>query len=241
MKKFFSAIFLVFNLSCFSQNSKWFVSFSAAPVIGGPAMSLKSEMRNQNFDDRSETTFVIYGNGITNYPRGSATSILVRGGKSIDARKSLYFIVGVAEKAHVEGYRKDGWSNGIFGLFAGTVGQSVSIKYNIYQATAGFMYPISDSKVKFGFGASAYIFSYSTFHQYIKAGNHTSVVPGAAFTLRAPLGKEKRLFGIDFLLDANLALPVKMKTAVNEGFRPGNVNMCSASVGLGFSLRRPNK
>lgn len=238
MKKFFSALLLVFNLSCFSQNPKWFVSFSAAPILGGPAMSLKSQMRTQNFDDQSETTFVIYGDGTTSYPRGNATSILVRGGKSIDARKSLYFIVGVAGKAHVEGYRKDGWSNGIFGLFAGTVGQSVSIRYSIYQATAGFMYPISGSRSKFGFGPSVYIFNYTTFNNYLKTGHHTSVVPGATFTLKVPLGKERRLFGIDLLLDGNLALPAKVKSGTNDGFRPGTVNMCSAGVGLAFSFRK---
>ena len=237
MKKYFSVLFLLLSIGCIAQSSKWFISFSAAPVVGGPAMSIKSQMKAQGFGDQSETTLPIFGDGTTNYPRGSAIALLARGAKSINERKSLYFIAGIAETAHVEGFKNEGWSNGNFGLFAGSYGQSVSVKYTTYQATAGYMYPISSSRSRFGVGPSLYIFSYSTFNQYLKTGKHTSMVPGATFTLKVPFGKERRLFGIDFILDGNLALPVKMKSDTNEGLRHGSVNMCSASAGLAFSFR----
>jgi hypothetical protein len=238
MKKFFSLILVLVNINCFSQTSKWFVSFSAVPVVGGPAASLKNQMREQGYDDEGENTFVIFGSGTSHYPRGGGVALLARGGKSISPRKSIYFIAGVANKGTIEGFRAQGWSNGIFGLFAGTYGNNVSVDYTLYQIAAGYMYAFPNSRCRLGFAPSVYLFNYSTSYEFVKGNSHSSVVPGAAFTARVPFGKEKKLFGLELVFETNIAPPVKMKPDRTEGFQPEKASMLSASAGIAFSFRK---
>jgi hypothetical protein len=68
--------------------------------------------------------------------------------------------------------------------------------------------------------------------------NHTSLVPGASFTARLPLGKEKKLFGVELVFEGNMAPPIQMKSGHNDGFQAKNANMFSANAGLAFSLRK---
>jgi hypothetical protein len=235
MKKFFSVLLVLINISCFGQTSKWFVSFSINPAIGGPSASLKSQMRAQQFDDDAISTFVIFGSGTTHYPRGGATAFLMRGGKKLSDYKSLYFVAGISESATVEGFRAQGWSDGIFGLFAGTYGEKISISYSIYELTAGYQYSFSNTRSKIGFGPSLFLFHYSN-NGYNE--QHSSVVPGASFTARVPLGREKKLVGFELVLEGNLAPPVKMKYDHTDGFRPGSINMIHANAGLALSFRK---
>ena len=86
------------------------------------------------------------------------------------------------------------------------------------------------------FGPSLFLFNY-------KPNNNerqTAFVPGASFTSRLPLGKEKRLFGIDLLLDASLAPPVKvdMKDTSPGAFKATKANMIHGSIGFACSFRR---
>lgn len=239
MKKLFSVILVIVNVNCFAQANKWFVSLTAAPSFGGPAASLKNQLRDQGYGDMAESTFVIFwGDGSTQYPRGGAITLLASGGKKLNERKSLYFVVGIAEKATIEGFDAKGYSNGLFGLFAGTIGNHVSVKYTTYQFSAGYMYSSAKSRVKFGFGPSVYIFSYGISENFAAKENHIVLVPGGAFNLRIPFGKERKLVGVELVFNSNIAPPVKMKTDHTTGFHPGNANMISANLGLALSFRR---
>jgi hypothetical protein len=238
MKKLFSAMLLIVNLSCFAQASKWFVSFTAAPSLGGPAASLKSQMKNQGYGDQSETSLVIYGSGTTKYPRGGAVALLASGCKRINDHKSIYFVAGTSEKATVKGFDAEGYSNGFFGLFAGTYGNHVSVSYTTYQLTAGYMYSFSNSRTKFGFGPSVYLLNYGISENFAPKEKHSSIVPGIAFNSRIPFGKERKLIGIDFVFNGNMAPPVKMKSNPKNGFQPKNANMFSANAGLALTFRR---
>jgi hypothetical protein len=238
MKKLFSALLVVININCFAQANQWFVSFTTAPSLGGPAASIKSQMRNQGYGDKSESNFVIFGSGTTNYPRGGAIAMLATGGKRISDRKSIYFVAGIAEKATVEGFDARGYTNGFFGLFAGTTGDYVALKYTTYQLTAGYMYSSSKSKIKFGFGPSVYLFSYGIASNYDAQENHSAVVPGGAFNLRVPFGKERKLVGVELVFNSNIAPPVKLKSDHSSGFQPKNANMVSANAGVALCFRR---
>lgn len=238
MKKLFSAMLIVINLNCFAQTKNWFVSFSVAPAIGGPSASLKSQMKAQGYGDNAESTFVIFGDGTTTYPRGGAMALLATGGKKISDHKSIYFVAGISQKATVEGFNAQGWSDGFFGLFAGTYGNHVSVSYNTYQLGTGYMYSFPKSRTSLGFGPAVYLFNYGISENYAPKEKHSSIVPGASFNARIPFGKERKLFGVEFVINGNIAPSVKMKSDHTEGFQPKNANMFSASAGLAFSFRK---
>lgn len=237
MKKLFVIMLAVINLNCFAQPKNWFVSFSITPAFGGPSASLKSQMKRQGYGDQAESTFHLFGSGTTSYPTGGSVAFLARGGKRITDHKSIYFVAGVAEKATIEGFHAQGWSDGFLGLFAGTYGDYVSVSYTTYQLTAGYMYSFSNTRVKIGFGPSIYILNYGTSSNYEAKNNHTSLVPGASFTSRLPIGKEKKLFGVELIFEGNMAPPVKMKSDHTGSFQPRNANMFSANAGLAFTFR----
>lgn len=227
---------MVISLSCFGQ-SKWFVSLSSSPVLVGAATSIKSQMKEQGYGDESESTFIIWGDGTTQYPTGTSFSFLVRAGKSITERKSLYFVGGIADKAIVEGFDAEGWSDGILGLFAGTYGRHVSVKYTTYQFSAGYMFSFARSRTQLGIGPSVYLFNYNIAYEYMYTGSNLAIVPGATFTSRFPLGKENKRFGLEFVFEGNMAPAVKMKSNHADRFQPGNANMLSCNAGLAFTLR----
>jgi len=230
---------IVINLNCFAQANKWFVSFSFGPAIGGPAASLKDQMKAQGYGDNLENTFVVSGSGTTSYPTGGGSlALLASGGKKITNHKSIYFIAGISEKTTIEGFHAEGWSDGFFGLFAGTYGDLISVSYNTYQFGAGYMYSFPKSRTKLGFGPSIYLFNYGISENYSPKEKHSSIVPGASFNARIPFGKEKRSFGVELAINGNMAPPVKMKSDHTEGFRPKNANMFSANAGIAFSFRK---
>jgi hypothetical protein len=238
MKKLFSAMLIIINLNCFAQANKWFVSFTAAPSFGGPSASLKSQMKAQGYGDQAESTFNLFGSGSASYPRGGSVALLLRGGKKVADYKSIYFVAGISEKATIEGFHAQGWSDGFFGLFAGTYGEYVSVSYTTYQLTAGYMYSFSNSRAKLGFGPSVYLLSYSSSANYTDKEDHSSLVPGASFTARLPFGKEKKLFGVEFVFEGNMAPPVQMKSDHTDGFQPKHANMFSVNAGLAFTFHR---
>jgi len=237
MKKILSFLLIIVNLNCFAQDHKWFVSFSVAPSIGGPAASLKSQMKDQGYGDEKVSSFNIFGSGNTQYPRGGAVALLVSGGKKISDRKSLYFVTGLAGTATIEGFNTKGYSEGFFGLFAGSYGDQVYVKYNIYQFTAGCMYSFSHSRTQIGLGPSFYAFNYSISDNYMSGGKHNSIIPGASINTRIPLGKQRKLVGLEFVTNINIAPAVKMKSDHTEGFQPKNASMCSANIGVALSFR----
>ena len=237
MKKFFSLILVIVNINCFAQANKWFVSLSTTSTIGGPSASLKAQMVDQNFDQTDETSFLGFDFS-TNYPVVTKdAALLLRGGFKLNDRKGIYFVAGRSAKGSVEGFKREGYTD--FWLIGGSYGQKIEVDYSSYQLTAGYLYTFPHSRLKAGFGPSLFLLNYSTTENYSNKQNYSSLVPGATGTARIPLGKEKRLFGVELVLEGNAALPAKMKGDFKEsGFKPGNVNMLSANIGLAFSFRR---
>jgi len=238
MKKFFSAILIIINIQCFAQTPEWFVSLSIGSAIGGPSGSLKSQMKAQGYGDNTESSFVIFGSGNTRYPRGGTVTLLASGGKKLTDHRSIYFIAGISQKATVEGFDVQGYSNGIFGLFAGSYGNHVYVNYTTYQLTAGYLYSFSKSRTKIGFGPSVYLLQYDITENFSPKEKYSSFVPGASFTARIPFGKQRKLIGVDFVLNSNMAPPVKMTSNRTEGFQPKKASLFSANAGLALSFRR---
>jgi len=237
MKKLLSAILVIINLNCYAQANKWFVSFSVTPTIGGPSASLKKQMIEQGLDHTSSFNFFGLG-GTTKYPVAiKDAAVLLRGGARLNERRSIYFIVGQAAAGSVEGFKNEGYSDWI--LIGGSYGQSLVVDYNTYQFTAGYMYSLSNTRSKIGFGPSFFLFDYSITENNGSSESHSALSPGATFTARVPLGREKKLFGVELVFEGNAAMPVKMKGEMEEiNFQTGTVNMFSANIGIAFSFRK---
>lgn len=232
MKKFLTAALLLINFSANSQNNKWFVSVSTGYVFGGPGPSLKKQMSEKGFGD-DKITYASFSNSSSksSYPKKSTDgNFLIRGGKKMNDKRSLYFCIGKVNTEEVEGFKRIDNT----GALAGSVGQMAGIKYTIWQLTAGVMYS-KNKKTKLALGPSAFIINYN-----LNSGdNQTKLIPGASFTGRFPLGKEKKPLGIDFMIDINLAPPVKMdvKSPGIDAFQPGAANMIHGTLGFAISLR----
>jgi len=227
---------IVINLNCFAQANKWFFSISAGPTIGGPSSSLKKQIVDQNFDQTSSFNF--FGlEGTTNYPVVQKdAALLVRGGVKLNERRSIYFVVGQSAAGSVEGYKNEGYADLI--LIGSSYGQSIKLDYNTYQLSAGYLYSFPNTRIKIGFGPSFFLSDYSITENDNNKESHTAISPGATFTARLPLGKEKKLFGVELVFEGNAAAPIRMKGDMQEtGFQPGTVNMCSANIGIAFCFR----
>jgi len=229
---------ILINLSCFAQAKNWFVSFSATPTIGGPSASLKKQMIDQHFDQTSAFNFLGF-EGTTTYPVVIKDgSLLLRAGAKLNDRRSIYFVVGQSTAGRVEGFKNEGYSD-FLGIFGGSNGQNIAVDYKVYQFTAGFLYSFPDTRSKIGFGPSFFLVDYSVTENYNRKQNETALSPGATFTARVPLGKEKKLFGVELVFEGNAAMPVKMKGEMEESnFQPGTVNMFSANIGIAFCFRK---
>lgn len=237
MKKLFLVMLVIINLNCFAQANKWFVSISATPTIGGPSVSLKNQIIKQGFNESSSFNFL--GLGVTTqYPIVvKDISLLVRAGKRITDRRSIYFVAGQTTSGCVSGFKNEGYSD-FFGIFSGSYGQHIDIDYRVYQVTAGYLYSFPNTKAKIGIGPSFFVCNYAITKNYTNKEEHTSLMPGATFTARLPLGKEKKLFGVELVCEGNVAPPAQMKADHTEGFQPKNASMFSGNAGLAFTFHR---
>jgi len=229
---------IVFNLTCFAQAKNWFVSFSATPTIGGPSASLKKQMVDQSFDQTSSYNFLGL-EGTTKYPVVTKDgSLLLRAGVKLNDRRSIYFVVGQSTAGRVEGFKNEGYSD-FLGLFGGSYGENIAVDYKVYQFTAGFLYAFPHTRSKIGFGPSFFLVDYSVTENDNSNQSETAPSAGATFTARVPLGKEKKLFGVELVFEGNAAMPVKMKGEMEEtNFDPGTVKMFSANIGIAFCFRK---
>src|SRR4051812_37531982 len=110
MKKIILISAVLFHLNAYSQVSKWFVSVSTGGGIGGPSASLKKQMISQNFNQTAEFDFLGL-TGTHQYPDKYVSGYtLIRFGKLISKRKSLFFIAGLSEKGEVTGFRNEGYA-----------------------------------------------------------------------------------------------------------------------------------
>ncbi len=235
MKKIVYLFPLLISLASFSQSKKWFASISSGFATGGPSGSLKSQMNKQGFNETSNYNFLGW-TGTTQYPVKNETgNFLVRFGTSIHKARSLFFVAGIADQATVTGFKNTGYSS-FLGIIGGSNGPMPTVRYTLYQLTGGFMYAAAKTRAKLGFGSTLYLLQYAINDESKKM----RVVPGSMMTGRFPLGKEKKLFGVELVLDLRLALPVALKQDVKPeaaDFHPGKVSMIGGTAGIAFCFR----
>ena len=235
MKKLFSLLLCVLSLTGFAQNSKWFVSFATGFNIGGPSVSIKNQMKDQGFDDDSDFNFFGW-TGTSEYPyKSQEPSLLLRVGKQISEKKSIYFVAGRLDKATVQGFKNEGYSN-LFGFLGSSSGPSPKISYSLYQFTAGYLYNMPKSRIQLGIGPSLYMLNYSD-----ELTENNSFTAGATGTAIFPLRKAKRKMGFELIIEANLAPPVKLESRQNEEvyhFKMKSANMVSLNIGLAISYNK---
>lgn len=168
--------------------------------------------------------------GSTKYPRSAKGAyLLVRGGKKMTERKSLYFIAGQVDQGEVWGFKKN-TNPDPYGYI---IGDFPDVRFSLLQFSAGYQFHYTSTRAKLGLGPTIFILRQSSYGRKV-----ASYAPGLTATARLPLGREKRLVGMELIMDANLGLPMKMKQTFTSSFTPGKVNICSVNLGLAISFRR---
>ncbi len=228
-----------------AQTPQWFVSASTGAGWGGPKSSIKKTLIKNNFNHTSYFSFLGWG-GKTEYPIVySGVPVLLKVGKKVKENKSVYLLGGIAGQNEVSGFRNEGTGD-FLGLFGGSLGTHVNINYKVYQLGAGFEHTLPNTKIKLGYGPALYMLSYV---YNFKDSRNNALVPGANFSGRVPLGKEKRKIGLELVADVNLAPPAKMKAlhyTYNDGTAdktelliPENkVSMVQGMAGLALTFRK---
>jgi len=245
MKKIYSFLLLVSLSPLFSlaQTTKWFVTFASAPTFGGSAGQVKNKMAAQGYNDQEVNTIFLFGFS-RQYPIKTVDpAVLIKAGFKQKENRSIYFIAGITNSGSAEGFKKEGEDYSLFPLFGGTTGTYVDYNYKIFQLGAGYEYAFQKTRTKLSAGPSLFIYKYEL-SGFGEEQNKTSLIPGVNLNMRFPLGKEKRLFGIDLFADINLAPPAKTKDLYSnqdgkvKRFSAGSVNMVHGSAGIAFSFRR---
>jgi hypothetical protein len=117
----------------------------------------------------------------------------------------------------------------------------------VLQFGAGYQYHYTNTRTKLAVAPSLFVYRYQN-TEAVQKQKYAAIRPGVSFSGRLPLGKEKRLFGVDLIADLNLVPPVKMKTLSTEEIVDNqkitvtlngrSVNMVHGMLGFAFSLRR---
>jgi hypothetical protein len=211
------------SVTLHAQTAKWFVGFPTGYVMGGPAASLKSLMTDQGYDQTSNGWF-----GSTSFPSKSyVPPLMIMAGKQISKYGSLYILGGNCDASTVEGY--DGK-------------YSISVHFNIVQATIGYQFTFPESHFKLGIGPSIFVVHHELAN-YTPAPETTETKPGVSLMARIPFGKEKKLFGVELFFDVNVAGNVQLND-INESHNTvpdltgGKLSMVSATLGLNFVFRK---
>ena len=248
MKKlFFAAAFFISAAGAFAQTTDWYVSVSIGPGWGGPQGSLKNKFEKTGFNQTSEFSFFGLGSN-TSYPivyRG--VPVLVRAGKKLKGKKSIYVVAGTSAAAEVSGYKREGSFGGVI---AGTFGTHINMNYKVTQIAAGLENSMPKSRIKLGYAPGAFLLRYHNTPGVSNPKKTTSVVPGLALTGRLPLGREKNNVGVELVADINLAPPATIKEQYKmvgdnisgfstvQALSATKVNMVHGTAGLALTLRK---
>lgn len=249
MRKLLSTVAsILFFTAAFSQNANWYISVSTGAGWGGPKGSLKNKFEKTGYNQTANSNFFGWQSTVK-YPHVTpGLPLMIRAGKNLKGNKSIYFMAGTSAANEVEGFKKSGYGS-FFGLFAGDVGTTVSIKYKIRMAAAGMEYAMPNSKLKLGCAAGLFIMQYHNMYS-TDAGKKALVLPGLALTARQPLGKEKRRVGVELVVDVNVAASATIKDqyhslADNNGFykevnvfTATKVSMVHGMAGLALTYRK---
>lgn len=224
------------------QTPRWFFSFSAGPGFGGPAASIKNNMERCGFNDKSSWNILGF-TGTNNYPYiTKGVPVLVTAGMKLKEYKSLYVTAGLSSAGSISGRQRVGSYDYI--IFSGNYGHAVAINYQVWQLTAGYQYTFAKTRVKLGFGPTALLFRYK---EDAEGTQYNKPVPAISGMMRLPLGRERKLFGMELFAEAVLAPPVKTtayhKSMEADGqtyaatLQKGPASLCHFMVGLSFSFR----
>ena len=249
MKKFLSAaIFFLFLSPAFAQPANWYVSISTGVGLGGPKGSIKRAFEKSGFNHTSNSSFLGW-ESTTSYPDVEmGMPLMVRAGRKIKETKSIFIMAGRSTAARVMGFKNQGYGS-FFGLFSGSYGQMVTIDYKITQLAFGLEHTVKNSRLKLGYAAAVYQLRYHNRHG-LNTGKKTALVPGAAFTSRLPLGKEKRKVGVELVADINLAPRAKLaaqqisfvdndfNTKIITVMPTTKVNMVHGTAGVALTFRK---
>ncbi len=212
------------SLAIEAQTAKWFVTFSTGLQIAGPSSSLKKYMNDNGFDQASQGW--IYGP--VHYPETvHGASLLGMLGRQINKNRSVYFLFGMPGNGEVRGY--DGY-------------HSENIKYHIYQLGGGYQFSSSNSRSKLGGGPSLFI-SESGKNNHTQTNNaltekHTALKPGLSITGSTPLGKQRKLLGIELFAALNIAPNASFVDLQSyDGKTSYNMNMIEGVLGLSIAVR----
>jgi hypothetical protein len=249
MKK---ALFLLFMMvavagTAAAQGSKWFVSVATGAPYGGPGVSMKKNFRRDGLDG-TESFAVLFFGGTTKYPVNMWNpSLLLKFGKRLSEKRSWFAVAGLSSSGEAEGYKRNGEAGLLFPIFYSTSGTHVTVKYQVLQFGAGYQYHYAKTRTKLSVAPSLFVYRYKN-TRALQKQQYAAIRPGMAFSGRLPLGKEKKLFGVDVIADLNLVPPVKMKTLTTETvtdsgkitttLNSGSVNLVHGMLGFAFSLRR---
>jgi hypothetical protein len=224
-----------------SQASKWFFSFSALPSFAGPLGSINNEMVRQGFNQQSH--FYILGSDFSSsYPyKQRAAAFLMRGGWRVRPNRSVYVEGGITSAGTVAGFKESGGGAiSYFLFFGGNSGTFIRLKYRVYSLGCGYEYSFSDSRAKLAFGPNLFLFHHGL---EMSTQSYTSLIPGVSGYIRLPLGREKRLFGLELVGEFSLAPPAHTEDLTPEitgsaTFSSASVSMIHGNLGLAFHFTR---
>lgn len=219
---------IVFSLVIEAQAAKWFVTLSTGRQIAGPSSSLKKYMNDNGFNVTSQG-FIF---GPADYPHTvHGPNLICMFGRTIgnNNNRSVYFLLGMPGNAEVRGYDGSHPNN---------------IKYHIYQLGGGYQFSSSNSRSKLGGGPSLFILNSGKNNDY-QTNNltekHTAVRPGLSITGSTPLGKQRRLLGIELFAELNIAANESFVDLQSyDGKSPYDMNMIEGLLGLSIAVRRPS-
>lgn len=230
MKKIVLALACFASISLFAQKTKWSISFSTSPGIGGPKNSIVKTMKQQGFDETLNFNFLGLTGTLSGPNSEKAGTYLLRVSVRQKVNRSLFFVGGLSNQGSVSGYK--GNNNWLFGWMP----SFPVVHYRVWQLSGGYQFDQKNSWLKFGVAPSVFFYNYG----FREADRKTSLVPGINLSSRLPLGKGKRNFGVELFADGNIAPKAKMKDLQDSGFAPlkeSKVNMMHATAGLLFTFR----
>jgi hypothetical protein len=250
MKKAFFLLIMMVAVAgtAAAQGSKWFVSVVTGAPYGGPGVSMKKNFRRDGLDGTESFHFLLFFGGTTKYPINMWNPpLLLKFGKRLTEKRSWFAVAGLSSSGEAEGYKMHGELDGFFPIFASTSGTHVTVKYQVLQFGAGYQYHYAKTRTKLSVAPSLFVYKYKN-TRALQKQQYAAIRPGMAFSGRLPLGKEKKLFGVDVIADLNLVPPVKMKALSTETItdsgkitttlNSGSVNLVHGMLGFAFSLRR---
>lgn len=249
MKKILPAAVLFFFFStAWAQPADWYVAISAGAGWGGPKSSIKNKFEKTGFNQTGTSDFLGFVSHTTYPDVEMGVPVILRAGKRLKGSKSIFMLAGSSAASEVTGFKRQGYDS-FLGLFGGSYGQKVAIRYNITQLAVGIEHTIKNSRFKLGYAAAAYRLRYHNRYG-VDAGKKTALVPGGVITGRVPLGKERRRVGIELMADINVAPRVTLKAqqlktqdvdgnfTVIHVMAPAKVNMVHGMAGLALTFRK---